>query len=81
MKMKKILLFLMLGILMGVKPAFANQPPGPMVSLPMILILPVMILLTLIGGGYGIRRRLADQKPKTPRGCLYPFLVVMLMVL
>ena len=32
-------------------PAFANQPPGPGVSLPAILMMPMMALLTALGGG------------------------------
>jgi hypothetical protein len=37
-------------------PAMANQPPGPGVSLPQILILPLMALFTALGGGYSILR-------------------------
>src|SRR5260370_34556703 len=39
-----------------VTPALANQPPGPGVSLPQILMLPMMALLTALGGGYAILR-------------------------
>jgi hypothetical protein len=37
-------------------PAMANQPPGPGVSLPQILMLPLMALFTALGGGYSILR-------------------------
>ena len=35
-------------------PAFANQPPGPGVALPQILMLPLMAAFTAVGGGYAI---------------------------
>jgi hypothetical protein len=37
-------------------PAYANQPPGPGVALPAVLMLPMMALLTALGGGYAILR-------------------------
>jgi len=44
--------------LLAVAPsAHANQPPGPMLMLSEILILPVMILLSLAGGAYAILDR------------------------
>jgi hypothetical protein len=42
-------------------PAFANQPPGRGVSLPAILMMPMMALLTALGGGYAILR----SRPKS----------------
>jgi hypothetical protein len=39
-----------------VTPALANQPPGPGMSLPQILMLPMIALLTALGGGYAILR-------------------------
>ena len=42
--------------LVGASPALANQPPGPGVSLPQILMLPLMALLTALGGAYSILR-------------------------
>lgn len=36
--------------------AWANQPPGPQMVLGEILILPLMMLLTALGGGYAVMR-------------------------
>ncbi len=38
------------------KPAWANQPPGPHMLLSEVLILPLMMLLTVLGGGYALMR-------------------------
>jgi len=38
------------------RPAWANQPPGPQMFLSEILILPLMMLLTALGGGYAVMR-------------------------
>ena len=59
MKMKtKYILFIVIAIiLVGTQPATANQPPGAHVLLAEVLILPIMALLSLIGGAYVIIRR------------------------
>lgn len=46
-------------------PAMANQPPGPGVSLPETLMLPMMALLTALGGGYRIL--LAEPRSRSSR--------------
>ena len=43
-------------ILLWAAPAAANQPPGPQMILGEIAILPVMMLLTSLGGGYAVMR-------------------------
>jgi hypothetical protein len=43
-------------------PVMANQAPGPGVSLPQILMLPLMTLFTALGGAYSILR--AEKKSK-----------------
>lgn len=61
MRMKTVLalaLFLVFGV---VRPALANQPPGPHVMLSEVFILPVMIVLSLFGGAYAV---LATLYPK-----------------
>src|SRR5258708_7033762 len=52
-------------VLVGVSPTLANQPPGPGVSLPQILMLPLMALLTAVGGAYSILR--AEKKSRLGR--------------
>lgn len=42
--------------LVSASPASANQPPGPQMFLSEILILPLMMLLTALAGGYAIMR-------------------------
>jgi hypothetical protein len=39
-------------------PLFANNPPGPQMMFSLISILPFMALLTFVGGGYALMRRL-----------------------
>jgi hypothetical protein len=53
-------------MLCAAAPALANQPPGPGVAVPQILMLPIMALLTAIGGGYAILR--AKKRPTSLRG-------------
>ena len=43
-------------------PAWANQPPGPQMLLAEVLILPLMMLLTLLGGGYAVMRALGVKR-------------------
>ena len=43
-------------MLLWTVPALANQPPGPQMILGEIAILPVMMLLTFLGGGYAVMR-------------------------
>src|SRR5574338_174546 len=57
-------------------PAYANQPPGPQVVLAEVLILPIMMLLTTLGGGYAILR----SRPTTRRG-VKPVLAVVIILL
>jgi hypothetical protein len=51
--------------LVSVAPAFANQPPGPGVSLPQTLMLPMMALFTALGGGYAILRSKKKSRSRT----------------
>lgn len=50
-------------LLFWAAPAWANQPPGPQMFLAEVLILPLMMLFTALGGGYavmqarGVKRR------------------------
>ena len=48
-----------------VPPVMANQPPGPGVSLPQILMLPLMAVFTAFGGAYAILR--AKKKSRIAR--------------
>jgi len=41
-------------VLLFARPAWANNPPGPQMTLAEILILPIMIIFTMLGGGYAI---------------------------
>jgi len=50
-------------LLFSPAPALANQPPGPQILLAEVLILPVMILLSLIGGTYAVRKVSQDERP------------------
>ncbi len=43
-------------------PLFANNPPGPQMMFSLISILPFMALLTFVGGGYALMRRLEIKK-------------------
>lgn len=51
-----------LTLVSGVQSAFANQPPGPMVMLPEISLLPLMMLFTAAGGGYSVLHRVHGKK-------------------
>jgi len=62
MKSKDILLLTFMLLWAGVQPALANQPPGPLVALPEISILPLMILFTLLGGGYTVLKHGGKRK-------------------
>lgn len=71
------ILFLTLFFVLSLSgPALANVPPSPQSFLSLISILPIMILLTLIGGGYAILRRhnqfliQVGKKPFLPRSRL-----------
>jgi hypothetical protein len=60
---KKYSLFLsVFFVCFGAQPVFANQPPGPLVALPVISILPLMIIMTILGGGYSVLKRLNKNK-------------------
>lgn len=56
---------------------FANQPPGPVLALAEISILPIMMLFTAFGGGYGI----LSQRKKRRRGFLLALGVILLVIL
>lgn len=43
-------------------PLYANNPPGPQVALAELAILPAMIVMTAIGGGYAVLRQLPRQQ-------------------
>ena len=45
-------------------PAWANQPPGPQTLLSEVLILPLMMLLTALGGGYAVMRAAGIKRPR-----------------
>ena len=62
MKMKKSLFLVTLFLVLAqARPVLANNPPGGGVILSEVLILPIMILLTVIGGGYGVLRQLRGK--------------------
>ena len=54
-------MFVLLAVLSlaGTRPALANQVPGPYMLLSLVSILPLMILLTLAGGGYRVLHRVS----------------------
>lgn len=45
-------------LLSAALPAYANNPPAPQMGLGFIFIIPVMMILTAVAGGYALRRRL-----------------------
>jgi hypothetical protein len=51
----------MLLFLCGASAASANQPPGPMMLVSLTSLLPLMIVLTILGGGYTIFERLGKR--------------------
>ncbi len=59
---KRIPVLVAMSLLCLARPGLANQPPGPMVSLPEIAILPLMVLLSLVGGAYTVRKRLGRKR-------------------
>lgn len=64
--------------LLSVSPAFANQPPGPGVGLPQILMLPMMALFTALGGGYAILR--AEKKTRLGKAAKWIAIVVLFVL-
>jgi len=63
MKAKNMVFFLTAFFVFSVPQiALANQPPGPQAALAEILILPIMMLLSLVGGGYVVLRRMRGKK-------------------
>ena len=62
MKTKVIFLLTFILTLIAAQPAMANQAPSPHVIFSELLILPIMIILTLMGGGYLIMNRLRKKK-------------------
>lgn len=56
MKPHHIMAFVGVSLLVTVQPVLANQPPGPNVLFAEILILPVMIVCSIIGGAYAVMR-------------------------
>lgn len=59
---KKIIPLTALLLLTLTSQALANQPPGPNILLSEILILPVMIIMTMLGGGYSVMKALKKKK-------------------
>lgn len=66
--------------LMAVQPAMANQTSGPYVLLSELLILPVMVVLTLMGGGYLIMNRLRPEKSRARKFLFIIGMVVVFLV-
>lgn len=64
MKTKQIYFTAIAIVLFGAQPALANQPPGAQIMLAEILILPIMALLSLLGGAYAIINRQEKKKRK-----------------
>ncbi len=61
--MKRRVFFIAVILMLGVpQAALANNPPGPQAVLAEILILPIMVLLSLVGGGYAVLSRLRGKK-------------------
>jgi len=81
MNVKRIFLFAVACTFVGARTALANQPPSPLVGLPMIAILPVMMVLTLLGGGYEVFKRVRSQKSKRGRGWILTVTVVVVIFL
>ncbi|MDD3626949.1 MAG: hypothetical protein PHV06_06480, partial [bacterium] len=42
--------------------AYANQPPGPFLALPVVSVIPMVIILTWIGGGFIIIKENREKK-------------------
>ncbi len=55
---------------------WANNPPGPGILLPEVLILPLMMALTSIGGGYLIMESLYNNRPISR----YSWILVVILV-
>ena len=80
MKKKVIFPLTFLLTLMAVQPAMANQTPGPYVLLSELLILPAMVILTLMGGGYLIMNRLRPKKSRVRKLLFIIGMVVVFLV-
>jgi hypothetical protein len=78
MKPNRIVL-LTFTLLFGIaSPAMANQPPGPHTLLAELLILPIMMLFTAIGGGYAIIKKVQKKKPRRVLNILAVVLLIIL---
>lgn len=73
---KRILFMVFAFVTTVATPALANQPPGPHQLLAEVLILPIMALLTAIGGGYAILRRTQKKKPSRVLNFLAAVLII-----
>ena len=62
----RVLLLVVLFVLSGAQPALANNPPGPQAGLAVILILPIMMGLSLLGGAYAVLVRLRGTRRRMP---------------
>lgn len=62
MKTIRLSLFALALVFLTAGPAAANNPPGPQTALAEILILPLMMILSMAGGAYGILEVLSPRK-------------------
>jgi hypothetical protein len=60
-----VFFFTPLFIVLQTSNALANQPPGPQTILALIVILPIMVLFTFLGGGYSILKLEENIKLKS----------------
>jgi hypothetical protein len=65
-------------IFLFAQPAWANQPPGPHMLLAEVLILPIMIILTTLGGGYAVLQA-GNKNPRKKNGSLKVLLVILVI--
>lgn len=72
----RILFMAFVFVTMIASPTLANQPPGPHQLLAEVLILPIMALLTAIGGGYAIIRQTQKKKPSRVLNFLAAVLII-----
>lgn len=75
MKLKKAFSSIMLLVFFTATPVLANNSPGPQILLSEILVLPVMIILSIIGGAYTVIERLRGKKSR-----VFPFVLAIIII-
>jgi hypothetical protein len=79
MKLRGIFGSTILLVLATSSPALANQPPGPQVFLSEVLILPVMIVFSIIGGAYAVLKRNQKKRSWASRTAIIAAIVAILI--